>query len=148
LLEILEERTARFETIDPNLDAFRVIMGFQQAKRLGIQVGEKPSNPLTNEHISSDIADIVYVIAPWPGLSDYGLGTAYGLEMGQSAGRIAKSTVGTEIYIASDNERSIQEFRRGVSISGHICVWNAASLSRYGSSDYTVISHASTCVVE
>ncbi len=143
LLEMLDNRGQ----IQGNLDAHKILRGFREAQRLGIIVGNKPSQPLANADIESNIADIVYVIAPWPGLLDQGVGIDYGFGMGHSAGRIAKSDSGTEIYISTDNPRTLEDFKQAVNGSGQNCIWQPDNVFRFGDSDYANLILAEVCTM-
>jgi hypothetical protein len=131
----------------PDSDIARIIRGFYTAQGMNIVVGDRPSNPLTNDGVNSNIADTVYVIAPWPGYIDQGEGIVYGYGMGRDAGRIAKPNPGTEIYIATDGYQTLNDFKTGVNDSGHSCNWIPDDAHRFGTSDYTTIFYSEVCII-
>jgi hypothetical protein len=120
-----------------------IIDGFNNAQRLGINVGASPGNPLTNSSIQPRSADIVYVIAPWrSGTPNEGI---LGESMGASAGNIAKLDAGSIIYVAGDSY-TVPVFQAGVARSGYVCTWRNDSISRFAEgSSYIALTIARVC---
>jgi RHS repeat-associated protein len=96
-------------------------LGWLSAKSIGVEVGEL--TPILNSLVPSNIADIVFSIAPTPSLA---------FSFGEEAARIAKSTVGTTIAVTERGSGSSTLFVRGFNIKRPNSVFVEISGSPYG----------------